>query len=140
LYPEVAKEWHPIKNDKKPEETLPRSDYIAWWKCPKGHEWQAVVKSRTKNCGCPYCSGRKADENNNLTALYPHLMEQWHQSKNGDLNPKDLSPGSAKKVWWTLPCCGHEWFTEIRQRAGRTKKGQKPFVKKTKCPKCSLFF
>ncbi|MBQ4587207.1 MAG: zinc-ribbon domain-containing protein, partial [Clostridia bacterium] len=31
----------------------------AWWKCDKGHEWQARIASRNKGSGCPYCSGRK---------------------------------------------------------------------------------
>ncbi|MFF1792340.1 zinc-ribbon domain-containing protein [Kitasatospora sp. NPDC058243] len=26
----------------------------AWWLGPCGHEWQAVVHSRSGGCGCPY--------------------------------------------------------------------------------------
>ena len=38
----------------------PNSHKKVWWKCSKGHEWQAVVASRNRGSGCPYCSGRKA--------------------------------------------------------------------------------
>ena len=30
-----------------------------WWRCEKGHFWQALVYSRTgeQKCGCPVCGG-----------------------------------------------------------------------------------
>ena len=31
---------------------------------------------------------------------YPHLVKEWHPTKNGDLTPKDVTYGSNKKVWW----------------------------------------
>lgn len=27
----------------------------AWWKCKKGHEWEAAILNRAKGSGCPYC-------------------------------------------------------------------------------------
>ena len=33
------------------------------WRCSKGHEWFAIINSRTANrTGCPYCAGRKNKE------------------------------------------------------------------------------
>ena len=58
LYPQLAKEWHPIKNeDLKPENILPGAHKRVWWQCRKGHEWEAYVFSRTKGNrnGCPHC-------------------------------------------------------------------------------------
>ena len=55
-FPEIAKEWHPIKNgDLKPENTTKSSNKIVWWLCPKGHDYEANVGSRTRGTGCPKC-------------------------------------------------------------------------------------
>ncbi|MBQ6059403.1 MAG: zinc-ribbon domain-containing protein, partial [Clostridia bacterium] len=44
LYPELVKEWHPTKNGTlKPYEIMPGTHKKVWWKCDKGHEWQAEV-------------------------------------------------------------------------------------------------
>ena len=39
-YPDVAKEWHPAKNeDEKPEDFASKSGKKAWWQCERNHEW-----------------------------------------------------------------------------------------------------
>ena len=57
-HPDVAKEWHPIKNGSlTPCEVSASSKKKAWWICSKGHEWQAVIGSRTDlRAGCPICN------------------------------------------------------------------------------------
>ena len=40
-------------------DVTPRSHQKVWWRCTKGHEWEAVVSSRTRGSACPYCSSRK---------------------------------------------------------------------------------
>lgn len=57
--PELAKEWHPTKNG----ELLPKmigagSHKKVWWQCFLGHEWQAIIQSRSLGHNCPVCSGR----------------------------------------------------------------------------------
>ena len=49
-----------------------------WWKCKKGHSWEAELKSRVRtNCGCPYCSGKKAVKGvNDFITLYPELAKE----------------------------------------------------------------
>ena len=57
-YPELVSEWHPTKNGElRPEEFASRSHKKVWWLCPKGHDYDAVIASRTgKNkTGCPHC-------------------------------------------------------------------------------------
>ncbi len=46
-----------VKNeDLQPDQVLAGSKEKYWWICSKGHEWQAIVSSRTKwNTGCPVC-------------------------------------------------------------------------------------
>ncbi|MFC1483385.1 zinc-ribbon domain-containing protein, partial [Candidatus Margulisiibacteriota bacterium] len=122
INPKLAKEWHPAKNGKlTPFNVVAGSGKKAWWKCPKGndHEWKAVIVSRAKNNnGCPYCSGRYADKNNNLEKSNPKLAKEWHPIKNGDLTPQNVVPGSTKKVWWK--CAkgdDHEWKATIKSRS-----------------------
>jgi hypothetical protein len=61
LNPSLATEWHPIKNENlTPSGVTPGSSRKVWWRCEKGHEWEAIIGSRSKGYGrCPYCSGRK---------------------------------------------------------------------------------
>lgn len=52
----IASEWHPIKNGNlTPLDVTSKSSRKVWWKCSKGHEWQATVASRTSGGGCPVC-------------------------------------------------------------------------------------
>jgi rubrerythrin len=126
--PELAKEWHPIKNG-----TLTPNDITAgrfqpvWWLCPKcGYEWQASPNNRKKGVGCPCCSGRVPKTGiNDLATLYPKLLLEWDYEKNIGTNPEMLLPGSGKKVWWKCSVCGHEWATAIVNR-----------TKGHNCPKC----
>ena len=123
LNPEIAKQWHPTKNGElTPEVVTLGSNKKVWWVCGKGHEWEAIISHRTsaeKPTGCPYCSGLKIDSGNNLAVLYPTIAKQWHPTKNGELTPEVVSPGTDKKAWWVCGK-GHEWEAVIcsRKRSG----------------------
>lgn len=61
LEPKVAEQWHPTRNGTlEPTMVMPGCRKKVWWKCSGGHEWKAVIYSRTGNqmCGCPVCAGR----------------------------------------------------------------------------------
>ena len=47
-----------------------------------------------------------------LAERNPKLAAEWHPTKNGDLKPTDVLPGSNKKAWW-LDKEGNEWETKI---------------------------
>jgi hypothetical protein len=54
LYPDLAKEWHPIKNQSSPRDIKPNTCKPAWWICPNGHEWVTPISNRTMlGRGCP---------------------------------------------------------------------------------------
>lgn len=57
VFPEIAAEWHPTKNDKTPREVTSKNHYRAWWLCSTClNEWPAPVNMRTVNkSGCPLC-------------------------------------------------------------------------------------
>ena len=60
LSPTLAAEWHYEKNNGlKPMEVSPNSHKKVWWKCSKGHEWQAIIGNRYKGNGCPICRKNK---------------------------------------------------------------------------------
>jgi hypothetical protein len=116
LNPNLAKQWHPAKNGSlTPRDVIPGSHKKAWWVCDKGHEWEAVVKSRNMGRGCPYCSGQRVCSDNCLATLNPDLAKQWHPTKNLPLTPKDVTTGTNRKVWWVCEK-GHEWQATVYHR------------------------
>lgn len=117
--PELVRQWDiPENRDFDPDQTGYASHKKIWWRCDKGHKWQAMISDRvTKDVGCPYCANRKVLEGyNDLASTYPKLASQWHLSKNGSLTPKMVTHGSCKSVWWQCEL-GHEWKAAIGNRA-----------------------
>lgn len=104
------------KNQKAFDKYTKGSHYKAWWICEKGHEWQAVVKSRYAGCGCPYCSSRMAwPGENDLKTLCPEVVKEWNYEKNNDLTPAQVTVRSNRKVWWICRK-GHEWQASVEKR------------------------
>lgn len=126
LKQELCDEWHPTKNqDKKPEHFKPFSNIKVWWRCKKGHEWQARINERSRGSVCPYCCGRLPSPEYCLLSIRPDIASQWHPSLNDVLTAKDVTPNSSKKVWW-ICIHGHEWLSTVSHRtSGRN------------CPYCS---
>lgn len=126
-YPEIAKEWHPTKNNLNPIDVVAGSNKVFWWKCKKGHEWEASSNSRTCNkAGCPYCSNQKVCKDNCLATTHHELAKEWHPTKNNNLIPDNIVSGSHKKVWW-ICSKNHEWKISTNARTS----------KNTGCPYCS---
>ncbi len=115
--PALADEWNYEKNrELKPEDFTPSSSKKVWWKCGRGHEWQAAIYSRSNGAGCPYCSGNKTLKGyNDLKTINPSLANEWNYEKNNGLTPEDVTPGSDKKVWWKCSK-GHEWQSTVGHR------------------------
>jgi hypothetical protein len=60
---------------------------------------------------------RKPLKGKSLAETHPELAKQWHPIKNGDIAPKDITPGSDKKVWWKCDKGeDHEWSISIGTR------------------------
>ena len=113
------------------------SGYTALWKCAAcGHEWRAMVFSRTrrnKPGGCPACSKR-------LPKSETHFFLEWCE-ENGergerlsreyadpDVKPTELAYGSAYRALWKCAACDHEWRATVSHRTN----SDRP----TGCPKC----
>ena len=112
-------EWDWEKNNKLgfyPDKITCGSGKKAWWKCGKGHEWEAIIDNRNNGIGCPYCSGRYAIKGeNDLQTVNPDVAKEWNYEKNNGLTPMDIMPNSGKKVWWKCDK-GHEWQATVASR------------------------
>ena len=49
---------------------------------------------------------------------YPHLVREWHPTKNGDLTPDNVTHGSGKLIWWVCRR-GHEYQRTVHSRTRR---------------------
>ena len=120
LNPDLAQQWHPTKNGElTPSDVTLGSGKKIWWQCDKGidHEWEAKIVSRSNGSGCACCLGQKVASSNCLARLNPRLAKEWHPTKNGELTPGDVTPGSNKKVWWKCDKVDdHEWEATVNNR------------------------
>lgn len=56
-HPEIAAEWDYERNGElEPTDVVAGSSKRVWWRCPEGHEWQAIIYRRKAGGGsCPVC-------------------------------------------------------------------------------------
>ena len=73
-------------------------------------------------------SFKRNDVENSVGKLYPHLIEEWYQERNGTLTPFNVSVGSNLKVWWKCKKCEYPWQATI---VDRTREDA------TACPLCA---
>lgn len=77
----------------------------------------AAVSDRTKNKGCPYCSGRfPVPGETDLATLYPDIAIEWDCDLNNPDKPEQVTVKSNKRVWWKCRVCGHNWPAPIYSR------------------------
>lgn len=126
-HPHLLSEWHTEKNAPLLPENFARgSQKKVWWKCEKGHEWEAAISTRTRGSQCPYCSGRYVLEGfNDFATVHSEFLSEWDDEKNLPLLPTRVLHSSNRKVWWK--CAeGHTWQTQIAVR-----------LRGNGCPYCS---
>ena len=102
LEPLLEKQWSE-KNKIKPTEVSIGSHKKVIWRCEKGHEWEAAVKSRTINkTGCPYCSHNKVLAGfNDLATLLPDIAAEW-SDRNYPLLPTQVTVFANRKASVTV--------------------------------------
>lgn len=130
----VMEYWHPTKNqDIDPYTISCQSGKVVWWRCSKDvntcgchHDWEAPVSRIFGGARCPYCctSAKKVCMHKSLKYLMPEIMIYWHPTKNIDVDPGSIGPGSDLNVWWIClndveKCgCTHEWQSKIENVSG----------------------
>ena len=129
-HPELARQWHPIKNGgKRAEDFRAGSGFSAVWLCPtpcsscgKAHEWEARISNRAKAgnpTGCPFCWGLRVCTCSSLATTKPDLMARWDYAANESLDPEQISVSSSKKVSWVCSLHG-SWLATVKRRAAGT--------------------
>lgn len=109
-------------------ENIPIGDKI-YWHCTKGrkHDWHSRFNVNVVNAFCPFCRGRKASPDNNLT-IDPVLAEQFHPTNNVELKARNLVLTSKLEIWWRCPeGTDHEFLMRPYDRT----------IKGYGCPYCS---
>jgi hypothetical protein len=118
--PTISREWDPERNDPfvDPERISAKSIQKAWWMCSacKG-SFEGKVRDRvTGKCKCPSCAllGFRSDPQREEM-----LRQEWHPTRNGDLQREHLRMSDHKKVWWLCSTCGREWEAMLSTRLRR---------------------
>ncbi len=109
--PQLEREWNHKRNlSYKPIHFTSNSGVKVWWLCENGHEWDAVIATRTRlGAGCPYCAGLLPTEENSLAQIHPELAARWDYSRNDNLTPYDILPSSNKSIYWLCDKCGESY-------------------------------
>ena len=107
--PNVVAEWHPTKNNPlTPNDFSFASNKTVWWICLThrtafSQKISERFRGRTR---CRYCIQQKRRENNlkpkggkSLAESFPHLVLEWHPTKNTPRTPHDVGPGSSFVAW-----------------------------------------
>lgn len=126
-HPQVAREWHPDRNDLSATDVSAGSNRQVWWRCARGHEWHTWIANRTRlRAGCAVCSNRRVVlGENDLAKTHPQVASEWHPTRN-ETTASEIVAGSNSQAWWICQS-GHEWRTRVVQR---TRSG-------TGCPYCA---
>ena len=127
-HPWLLAEWDAAKNELPPTGVSAGSHKPIWWRCARGHSWQAAPYSRAKGAGCPYCTNRRILVGfNDLAATHPGLAKEWDTARNLPLTPEEVTFGSNRRVWWRCPR-GHVWRAAVFSRTRKKAAG---------CPVCN---
>ena len=58
---ELMVEWDWEKNNAlnlDPHTLTQGCHTMAWWRCTRGHSYEAQIRNRVGGIGCPYCAGK----------------------------------------------------------------------------------
>jgi len=118
-HPEIAKQangWDPTK-------FKAGSSKMMTWQCPIGHQWRALIVSRTRTrpADCPYCTNRKLLVGfNDLKTTHPEIASEAY-----GWDPSTVTRGMDKRKKWRCKF-NHVWETDVIVR-----------TRGSGCPSCS---
>ena len=92
LYPEIAKQWHPVENGNvMPNQVTAYSNKPRYWLCDKGHTFVNSPDKRVRGQNCPYCNNRRLLVGyNDLETTFPNIAKEWDYVNNVG-SPKDYT-------------------------------------------------
>lgn len=116
VYPEVIPLWDHEKNEKEPDEVMATLQNYYYFVCDEGHEFKCSLNYLVShNFECPVCKGERVDPNRTaLTVANPELAKEV--SANYFLTADKISVLSDKKILWTCPECGDDYWYPVNLR------------------------
>ena len=116
VYPEVIPLWDHEKNEKEPDEVMATLQNYYYFVCDEGHEFKCSLNYLVShNFECPVCKGERVDPNRTaLTVANPELAKEV--SANYYLSADKISVLSDKKILWTCPECGDDYWYPVNLR------------------------
>ena len=100
-HPEIATQWHPIKNGGLlPSQVALGQTKAIWWQCGEGHEWRATLDTRSRS-GCPRCARFGFDQGaaSELYFIENHELRAWKIGITGEARTYDRLSAYEKKGW-----------------------------------------
>lgn len=118
INPVMASEWDYDKNGELiPSEFLPNSGTKVWWKCFKGHSWNATIVSRNYGTGCPICSAE-------MKTSFPEQACLYYFEKITTALSRDLSLGKEIDIFLPELGVGIEYDGRFFHNSDTKKKEQ----------------
>jgi hypothetical protein len=126
VFPQIANDWiYELNLDYSPDDFNRGSNFMVWWRCPEGpdHVYAQAIGNHFRACrdesemnGCPFCAGLMPSVTNSLASLYPHLVQEWDEKRNG--RSADLVVANSNKPgWWRCSKNkSHRWQSDIINR------------------------
>lgn len=114
-YPHLVDEWDYEKNGNlSPHNFTFGSTKKVWWHCKKcNSSYLSSIQHKVAGTNCPYCVGKKVNDTNSLSAVFPELKSQWDYENNGNTSPDIIYYSSRVKVWWVCQSCGKSYEMAI---------------------------
>ena len=125
---DLVSEFDTEKNKYSMKEIITGSSKLIWWKCSKGHTYQATAHRRIRTgSGCGVCSHNILVKNeNDLLTTHPEIAKEWDYEKN-EKNPDEVMAGSNIKKYWFICPKGHSYeATPLDRKRGNN------------CPICAI--
>lgn len=133
-FPHLIEEFKPELNPRiNIQELSSGSNQVLKWSCKNvtcGHHiWEASIKTRTADHGCPFCFGFQTCPCDAFATKFPHLIAELDLERNQGVNILAIPAASHQKLWWkcsNAQCQHHKWEASVKNR-----------VNDTGCPFCN---
>jgi superfamily II DNA or RNA helicase len=111
--PSLIPLWNAEKNGDASPTTVDAAQVAnAWWRCPKGHDFQRSPLLMVRDSVCPVCTATEKS----LATTNTAVAAEWHPTRNGEITPAQVDADHVMNAWWLCPN-GHDYQATVRSRA-----------------------
>lgn len=102
----IITEWdyekNAIENPQLPIDKIgPRSGKKVWWRCPKGHSYDAMMRHRVDGSDCPVCANRRLLAGfNDFATVHPEKVDNWLRHPDNPSPEKVVATNSTLQIFW----------------------------------------